>query len=161
MILGTLAHRIPGSLPHLRSETSISLEVSSRTLPTQKYLKLKSSYMQWTQILAHLTSHGWRWATENRLDGRFLDVELVCCLCALPTANCKGKKSHEIIHIPSSSFDVRKNNASKVGSGLSLGFIWEVMLAISCHIAADGFKRLNDHSHLMKDVAINRVPLLS
>ena len=72
----------PDSLPHLRSETSISLEVSSRTLPTQKYLKLKSSYMQWTQILAHLASHGWRWATENRLDG--LSRCWMMLKCALP-----------------------------------------------------------------------------
>ena len=36
-----------------------------------------------------------------------------------------------------------------------------MLAAMSCHIATDGFKSLNDHLHLMKDAAINRVPLLS
>ena len=83
------------------------------------------------------------------------DVEV--CIANWPIAKVKITR---IIHIPSSSFDVQKNNASKVVPA-SCWFIWEAMLAISCHIAADGFKSLNDHSHLMKDVAINRVPLLS
>lgn len=114
--------------------------------------------MQWTQILAHLTSHGWRWATENRLDG--LSRCWMMLKCALPIGQLQRLKSHEssTSHHLHSMFE--RITLQKLVPA-SCWFIWEVMLAISCHIAADGFKSLNDHSHLMKDVAINRVPLLS